>query len=210
MPSLPLLLIVSAPSGAGKTTLCERLLAANPGMIYSVSCTTRSPRPGERDGVHYTFLTEAAFLERVRDGLFLEHARVHGHGYGTLAAPIRAALQGGSDVLMDIDVQGAAQIRAVVAGLPADDVLRLAYADVFIYPPSLEELRRRLTARGKDAPEVVERRLRQAGQEMARGQEYGYTLVNGELDSATSVLAAIVTAERHRTHRAPPGPCGSV
>lgn len=206
MTKVPLLLIVSAPSGAGKTTLCERLLAANPGMVYSVSCTTRAPRDGERDGVNYTFLAEAEFLDRVREGLFLEHAKVHGHWYGTLSGPVRAALGSGSDVLMDIDVQGAAQIRAAVARLPREDLLRRAYADVFIYPPSLDELRRRLTSRGKDAPETVDRRLRQAGIEMASGGEYRYALVNDELDRAAGILGAIVTAERHRTSRTNPTP----
>lgn len=206
MTKVPLLLIVSAPSGAGKTTLCERLLAANPGMVYSVSCTTRAPRDGERDGVNYTFLAEAEFLDRVREGLFLEHAKVHGHWYGTLSGPVRAALGSGSDVLMDIDVQGAAQIRAAVARLPREDLLRRAYADVFIYPPSLDELRRRLTSRGKDAPETVDRRLRQAGIEMASGGEYRYALVNDELDRAAGILGAIVIAERHRTSRTNPTP----
>lgn len=206
MTKVPLLLIVSAPSGAGKTTLCERLLAANPGMVYSVSCTTRAPRDGERDGVNYTFLAEAEFLDRVREGLFLEHAKVHGHWYGTLSGPVRAALGSGSDVLMDIDVQGAAQIRAAVARLPREDLLRRAYADVFIYPPSLDELRRRLTSRGKDAPETVDRRLRQAGIEMSSGGEYRYALVNDELDRAAGILGAIVTAERHRTSRTNPTP----
>lgn len=209
MTNAPLLLIVSAPSGAGKTTLCKRLLAANPGMVYSVSCTTRPPRNGERDGVDYTFLPEPAFLARAQEGLFLEHARVHGHWYGTLTAPVRAALGAGSDVLMDIDVQGAAQIRAAVARLPESDALRRAYADVFVYPPSLDELRRRLVERGKDAPETVERRLRQAGAEMTAGGDYRYALVNDDLDRAFGVLEAIVTAERHRTRPGPSRPAGA-
>lgn len=208
MTNVPLLLIVSAPSGAGKTTLCERLRSANPGMVYSVSCTTRPPRDGERDGVDYTFLEEPEFLARAREGVFLEYAKVHGHWYGTRIAPVRAALESGGDVLMDIDVQGAAQIRTALARLPAGDILQRAYADIFIYPPSLEELRRRLTLRGKDAPETVERRLRQASAEMASGREYRYALVNADLDQATGVLGAIVTAERHRTCRSSAVPDG--
>lgn len=182
----PVLLVVSAPSGAGKTTLCDRLLAEFPSIRYSVSCTTRAPRPGEADGADYHFLTEAEFRRRLAAGDFLEHAVVHGHLYGTLRQEVAAGLAAGRDVLMDIDVQGAAQIRASLAGLPEDDPIRRGYRDVFIAPPSLGELRRRLERRGADAPEAIERRLRQAGLEMDRAGEYGHRIVNDVLDRAYS------------------------
>ncbi len=197
----PLLLVVSAPSGAGKTTLCDRLLEAFAGMRYSVSCTTRPPREGERDGIDYRFLDEEAFRARAGQGAFLEYARVHGHGYGTPREPIDAALAAGCDVLLDIDVQGAAQVRDGLRAAPPEDPLRLAYVDVFVAPPSVDELRRRLVSRGKDAPEVIERRVRQAGREMACAGAYRYRLVNDRLEEAFDVLRAIVLAERHRVLR---------
>ncbi|MDZ4199174.1 MAG: guanylate kinase, partial [Kiritimatiellia bacterium] len=196
--SIPLWIVVSAPSGAGKTTLCERLRKSHPGMRYSVSCTTRPPRPGEQDGVHYTFLLESDFLKRVADSAFLEYARVHGHWYGTLREPVESALQSGCDVLMDIDVQGAAQIREALIPLPKDHRLRRAYIDVFISPPSIEELRRRLTSRGQDSAEVIERRLAQAESEMARAGEYQFQIVNDDLDRASEALIAWVRSERQR------------
>ena len=201
MAPIPLLLIVSAPSGAGKTTLCDRLLRVNPGMVYSVSCTTRPPREGECDGVDYTFLSDDEFQRRIRKEAFLEHARVHGYEYGTLRDPVLASLKAGFDVVMDIDVQGAAQIRESLGRLPDGDPMRIAYVDLFISPPSLEELKRRLISRGKDTSEVVERRLRQAREEMARCGEYQYGLVNEDLEEAAKVLEAIVIAERHRISR---------
>jgi guanylate kinase len=194
----PILLVVSAPSGAGKTTLCDRLRGAFPVLRYSVSCTTRVPREGERDGVHYFFLEEAEFFRRIEAGAFLEFARVHGHWYGTPRAPVAEALAAGRDVLMDIDVQGAAQIRESVGRLPAEDVLRRAYVDVFVAPPSLAELRRRLEARAKDAPDVIERRLVQAKREMADAPRYDYLVVNDVLDDAFDALRSIVVAEHHR------------
>ncbi len=194
----PLLLVVSAPSGAGKTTLCDRLRAEFPEIVYSVSCTTRPPRAGEINGVHYTFLEAADFERRIAAGAFLEHARVHGHLYGTPRAPIADALAAGRDVLMDIDVQGAAAIRAVVARAPAEDPLRRAYADVFIEPPSLAALRARLEGRGQDAPEAIERRLRQASEEMARAGEYRYIIVNDRLEDAYDALRSIYIAEHCR------------
>ena len=135
----PLLLVVSAPSGAGKTTLCDRLRAEFPAIRYSVSCTTRGPREGEVDGEDYHFLSEAEFRRRLAAGEFLEHAVVHGHLYGTLRSEVADGMTAGRDVLMDIDVQGAAQIRAALAGLPPDHPLRRGYTDVFIAPPSLDE-----------------------------------------------------------------------
>ena len=197
-PFCPLLLVVSAPSGAGKTTLCERLRAEFPALTYSVSCTTRAPREGERDGADYHFLSEAEFGRRLEAGEFLEHAEVHGHRYGTLRRTVAEGLAAGRDVLLDIDVQGAAQIRARLAAAAEGDPIRRGYADLFIAPPSLDELRRRLERRGTDARETIERRLQKAGAEMARASEYDYVLVNDDLDRAYGVLRAILVAERHR------------
>lgn len=197
-PAVPLLIAISAPSGAGKSTLCERLRAAHPTMFYSVSCTTRRPREGEVDGREYHFLTEADFRRRIAADGFLEHATVHGNLYGTPRAPVLEALRAGRDVLMDIDVQGAAQIRARLHAAPADDPLRRGYVDLFIVPPSLEELRRRLEGRGTDSPEVIERRLQKAGAEMARRGEYMHVIVNDRLDDAFVRLEQAIADERAR------------
>jgi len=194
-PFRPLLITVSAPSGAGKTTLCERLLADSERIVYSVSCTTRAPRGGEIDGEDYIFLSDAEFEARVREGRFLEHAVVHGHRYGTLSATVRDAMQAGRHVLLDIDVQGAAQIRRRLAGLPEDDLLKAGFVDIFIAPPSMTALRRRLEARGEDAQETIERRLANAEQEMTRAGEYRYRVVNDNLEDAYQRLREIVRHE---------------
>ena len=162
----PLLILVSAPSGAGKTTLCERLLADFPEMAYSVSCTTRNPREGEVDGESYNFLSETEFEKLIAENAFLEHARVFDFGYGTLMSTVENAMRNGHDVLMDVDVQGAEKIRAKLAQLPVDDPLVNGFVDVFIAAPSLQVLRARLEARKKDAPEVIARRLQDAEREV--------------------------------------------
>jgi len=192
-----LLLVVSAPSGAGKTTLCHRLMTEFPSIRYSISCTTRAPRAGERDGHDYHFLSERDFEVRRAAGEFLEYACVHDHWYGTLRQPVREALAAGGDVIMDIDVQGAATLRAGIRER-LDDPLHDAYVDVFIAPPSLDSLRDRLQARGQDAPDVIARRLKNAENEMARWREYRYLVVNDQLDAAYDQLRAIVLAERCR------------
>ncbi len=197
----PILLVVSAPSGAGKTTLCERLRAEFPRIVYSVSCTTRAPRSGEQDGRDYHFLSEAEFLRRVAAGDFLEYACVHGHYYGTLRGPVAVALADGRDVLMDIDVQGATQIRSVIRGAPNEDLLRRAYVDVFIEPPSIDALRARLEKRGQDSPETIARRLTQAIEEMTHRDKYGYIIVNDVLEAAYDRLRAVFLAEHCRTER---------
>jgi guanylate kinase len=202
IPARPsLLLIVSAPSGAGKTTLCRRLLEEYPAMSYSISCTTRPPREGERDGREYFFLAEEEFHRRIEAMAFLEFARVHGHWYGTPRRLVEETLAAGRDVLMDIDVQGAAQIRAALHHAAPDDRMRRAYVDVFVAPPSIEELRRRLVARAQDADDVIRRRIDQAEREMRHAAEYQYVLVNDRLDEAFDVLRSIVVAERHATRR---------
>jgi guanylate kinase len=192
----PLLIVISAPSGAGKSTLCDWLLAAHPGIAYSVSCTTRAPRGGEVDGVHYHFLTPDAFERRVQAGAFLEHAKVHGNRYGTLMLTVRQAMQQGKSLLMDIDVQGARQVRAALASLPPTDLMVNGFVDIFVHPPSLEELRRRLEGRGEDAAAVIEQRLANAATELADAGLYRYQLVNDDLGRAQRELAAIIRKEQ--------------
>jgi len=188
----PLLIVISAPSGAGKTTLCERLLKARPDLVYSVSCTTRKPREGEKDGVNYHFLSEAEFKLRAEAGDFLETAVVHGHHYGTLRKTVADAMAAGRSVVMAIDVQGAAQIRSQIGRLDPSDPVRGGFVDVFVSPPSMDVLRRRLAGRGKDSPEVVETRLKNAAAEMSRAGEYRRRIVNDRLDEAVSQLRRIV------------------
>ncbi|OQW96822.1 MAG: guanylate kinase [Verrucomicrobia bacterium A1] len=199
----PVLLIVSAPSGAGKTTLCDRLLAEFPTLAYSVSCTTRAPRVGEVDGEDYHFLSDAEFRRRLAAGDLLEHATVHGHLYGTPRSLVERSLDSGRDVLMDIDVQGAAQIRETARRAAPDDPVRRGYADVFIAPPSLAALRQRLEGRGTDARDVIERRLRKAEAEMARSGEYMHVVVNDVLDEAYARLRAVFLTVRARPDSAP-------
>ncbi len=188
----PLLILVSAPSGAGKSTLCDRLLQDYPELVYSVSCTTREPRGEEEDGVDYHFLTQERFDELVAQDAFLEHATVHGNSYGTLIQPIRDAFAHKLSVLLDIDVAGAAQVRARLASLPPDDPIRGGFTDIFILPPSLEELRRRLVTRGEDSPEAIDRRMKNATGEMARADEYRFKIVNDDLEIAYKELKAAV------------------
>ena len=201
----PLLLIVSAPSGAGKSTLCRKMLERNAAMAYSVSCTTREPRGEEKDGEAYYFLDEAAFRRKIEEDAFLEYARVHGAWYGTLRSTVVSALRNGRDVVMDIDVQGAAQIREAARHAAPDDPIRRGYVDVFIEPPSMDELKRRLTGRGEDAAEVIERRLKKARQEMAARDQYAYRIVNESVDDSVGVMEAIATAEHHRVRNGTTG-----
>lgn len=180
----PLLIVMSAPSGAGKSTLCDMLLQEFPEITYSVSCTTREPRGMEEDGADYFFVSREAFEQLVAEGKLVEHAQVHGNFYGTPAEPVRSAFAEGQSVLMDIDVVGAASVREAVAKLPANDPLREGFVDIFIEPPSMEELERRLVGRGEDAPETIALRLQNAQGEMARAGEFRYRVVNDELEVA--------------------------
>jgi guanylate kinase len=182
--------VISGPSGSGKSTLCDRLRADRPGIRYSVSCTTRAPRGDEQDGRDYFFLTDEAFAEQVRNGAFLEHAVVHGHSYGTLRNTVEQALDGGRSVLLDIDVQGAAQLRASVRR--ADGRLQRDLLDIFIAPPSIDALRERLEHRGEDAPEVIAQRLRNAAAEMEHAGAYRHVIVNQDLDIAYAELIAVL------------------
>jgi guanylate kinase len=186
------MLVVSSPSGAGKTSLSRRLIADYPGLVLSVSCTTRAPRPGEVDGREYHFVTPKTFDAMVRDEAFLEFADVHEHRYGTPRAPVDEALEAGRDVLFDIDWQGA---MTIAAGMPGD-VVR-----VFILPPTMAELSRRLHARAQDADDVIQRRLGRAHGEIRMWAEYDYVLVNDEIDRAYAQLVHIYQAERLKRGR---------
>ncbi len=199
----PLLIVLSAPSGAGKSTLCNRLLAEFPSLAYSVSCTTRPPRGAEVDGRDYFFLSTEDFERRAARGEFLEHATVHAHRYGTLRASVEDALAAGRSVLMDIDVAGADQVRKALAALPADAPLRAGFLDVFIRPPSLEELRRRLLARNEDRPEQIELRLANAAAEMAQSPRFRHTVVNDDLDRAYAELRQMMLESHTRLRYSP-------
>lgn len=190
-----LLFVVSAPSGAGKSTLAKRLLARMD-LVYSVSTTTRPPRPAERDGLDYDFVSPEVFARYVDDDVFAEHALVHGHRYGTRKDRILGEIAAGRDVLLDIDVQGARSIRDA---LPGDVVL------IFVQPPSYEILEARLRARRTETEEVLRKRLDRARLEMNEVPWYDYAVVNDDLESAVRVLEAIVLAERHRVRKGPLG-----
>lgn len=194
----PLLIVLSAPSGAGKSTLCRALLDRRADVMYSVSCTTRAPRGGEVDGQSYFFLTPEEFERRVVQGDFLEHAEVHGNRYGTLRRTVEDAMQAGCSILMDIDVQGARQVRAALHALPPDHLVRAGFVDIFIQAPSMDELRRRLEFRGEDRADVIEMRLQNAMREVNDALLYRYALVNDALDRALGELLAIIDKEQSR------------
>jgi len=190
-----LLGVVSGPSGSGKTTLC-RAACLTENAHYSISATTRSPRPGEINGHDYHFLSEPDFLARVEAGDFLEHATVYGRHYGTLKSEVLPRLAHGQDVLMDLDVQGAAQMRA-----HPDVMVRRAHFDVFLVPPTLDEVRARLSGRHTDAPDVQARRLAAAIEEIGYWSAYTYTMVSGTRDEDVARLRGILAAERLRSSR---------
>ena len=170
---LGVLMVVSGPSGTGKTTLCRKLCDEGE-AVFSVSCTTRSPRPGEVDGKDYFFLSDEDFVARIERGEFFEHAHVHGRRYGTLKSYVIDNLQRGIDVLMDIDVQGAQQVRAC-----EDEIIQRCLVEVFVLPPSVEELRQRLSGRGTESSESLDLRLGNAIAEMKHWPDYDYALVSG-------------------------------
>jgi len=199
--SNPLLIVISAPSGGGKTTLCEQLLAATPGLTRAVTCTTRPPREGERDGVDYFFLDAASFLKRLQAGNFLEHATVYGHSYGTLKAEVLGKLRQGKDVLLNVDVQGAATIRARAE---EEDELKKALVMTFLTPSSLAELEIRLKKRGTDSPAAVQKRLSVARQEIAQWKNFDYLLISTTIAEDLRRMQSIVEAEKMRPTRAHP------
>jgi guanylate kinase len=190
-----MLLVVSGPSGSGKTTLCRRLADAGE-VRYSISCTTRPPRAGEVDGADYHFLTREAFACRLEAGDFLEHAVVHGNLYGTLKAEVISHHQAGRDVVMDIDVQGAEQVRNCM-----DEEIRRACVDLFVMPPSESELYARLSGRATDSAEVIALRMTNALEEMEHWPKYTYVLRSSTREADYAKFIALVTAERLRVSR---------
>lgn len=201
----PLLFLISAPSGAGKTTLCEGMLASTPGLVRAITCTTRWPRAGERPDIDYYFLAAEDFARRVEAGLFLEHATVFGHQYGTLRSEVTHRLAAGQDVLLAIDVQGAAAVRREAQG---DPVLQRSLVTVFIAPPSLAALEQRLRGRAKDSEETIRRRLATAHSECARWAEFDYLVVSDTIPEDLRRVKAIWEAEKLRTLRNRPPDAG--
>jgi len=187
-----LMLVLSSPSGAGKSTISRALLERHDDLTMSVSTTTRPPRPGEEEGVHYNFVDQPTFERMVSEGAFLEHATVFDNSYGTPAGPVETILRDGRDVLFDVDWQGTQQIGA---SAPGDLV------SIFILPPSVEELERRLHARAQDSEEVVQRRMAKAVSEMSHWFEYDYVIINEDVDRSIAEAEAILAAERLRRQR---------
>ena len=191
----PLFIVLSAPSGTGKTTLCDLLLQHYPELCYSISCTTREPRLNEEDGEDYHFHSVDTFKRMIAEEKFLEHALVHDNYYGTLKEPIYEVLREGQCMLLDIDVEGAGQVRDFIRTLPAGDPLRDGFIDIFISPPSLAELKDRLELRATDSQEVIDKRLRNAEKEMTRANEYMCQVTNDDLDTAFRRLCDIINTK---------------
>ncbi|MDT1063864.1 guanylate kinase [Paracoccus sp. CPCC 101403] len=188
-----LLIILSSPSGAGKSTLARRLMEWDPTLRFSVSATTRKPRPGEVEAEHYYFRERAEFQSMVAAGDMLEHAEVFGNLYGTPRAPVEEAMRAGRDTLFDVDWQGGQQIRASALGAHV--------ISIFVLPPSLAELERRLIARQQDAPEVIAARMQKSRDEISHWAEYDYVIVNEEIERSEAELKTILAAERLRRER---------
>ena len=191
-------MVISAPSGGGKTTVCEKMLAANPNITRAITCTTRPPRDGERDGVDYFFLAAEDFLRRVQAGNFLEHATVYGNSYGTLKSEVLGKLRAGKDVLLTVDVQGAAAIRTQAE---SDPELERALVEVFLTPESLAVLEQRLKKRGKDSAEAIKKRLAVARQEIAQWKHFDYLLISTSIAEDYRRMQAIYDAEKIRQSR---------
>ena len=182
-----MLLVISGPSGTGKGTLIERLMKEDPTLVFSVSATTRVPRPGEIDGVHYHFVSNEQYDELVAANAFVEYATVHGNRYGTLRSEVYSRLEKGENVVLDIDVQGALNVIAS----------EKEKVSIFILPPSMQELRSRLTGRGTETEEAVERRLHNAVWEISQKDKYEYKVINDDLETCLRTLQAIIEAEKH-------------
>lgn len=196
--SKPLLILISAPSGGGKTTLCRLLLRSRRSMVRAITCTTRAPRPGEKNGVDYYFLKAEDFLKRVQAGNFLEHATVFGNSYGLLKSELLHKLRAGKDVLLNVDVQGAATIREAVQ---RDPELINTLVTVFLTPTSLAEIERRLKKRGADCPEVIRKRLATARHEVAQWKNFDYLLISTSKQQDLKLALAIIEAEKMRVGR---------
>ncbi len=194
--SIGKLFVISAPSGTGKTTLLKRVMAQLPNLSFSVSHTTRPPRPGERNGVDYHFISRTEFLSMIDQGLFLEHAEVHGNLYGTSRAAIDRQRMAGIDVILDIDVQGASILRRSQ---------QFEATSIFISPPSLAELEERLRGRGTESEGTIAIRLANARIELQAVKEYEYLVINDLLEETVDLLSSIIVAERARAHRFPSG-----
>jgi guanylate kinase len=195
----PLLILISAPSGGGKTTLCQQLLAARPDMTRAITCTTRALRPGEKNGVDYYFYEPAEFQRRVQAGKFIEHATVFGRSYGLLCSELLDKLRRGKDVLLNVDVQGAATIRDRAL---ADPELKPVLVTVFLTPPSIAMLEERLKKRASDAPEEIQKRLGIARKEIAQWKNFDYLLISTSIPEDLRRMLAIVEAEKMRAARA--------
>jgi guanylate kinase len=199
--SAPLLILISAPSGGGKTTLCQQLLKARPDMTRAITCTTREPRPGERNGVDYHFFDATEFLKRLHAGNFLEHATVYGNSYGILKSELLGKLRSGKDVLLNVDVQGAATIREQAESEPE---LKCALTTIFLTPAPLTVLEERLKKRAADSPAVIQKRLAVARQEIAQWKNFDYLLVSGTKQEDLRRILVIVEAEKMRSARSQP------
>jgi len=197
----PLLIVISAPSGGGKTTICQQLLATAPNMSRAVTCTTRPPREGERDGVDYYFLDAATFQKRAQAGEFLEFATVYGHRYGSTKLEVLAKLRQGRDVLLSVDVQGVAAIRAKAA---EDTELKRALITVFLTPASIAILEQRLRKRATDPEEVIQKRLSVAREEIAQWEQCDYLIISTTIAEDLRRMQAILEAEKMRQCRAQP------
>lgn len=198
---IPLILLISAPSGGGKTTVCEQLLATTPSLTRAITCTTRPARTGERDGVDYHFLAPDTFTRRVAAGEFLEHANVYGHHYGTLRSELLDRIAQGRDVLLNIDVQGAASVRAQAA---QDPRLARSLITVFLTPPSFQVLEARLRKRGQDSEAVIQRRLAVARSELEHWRQFDYLVLSTTIPEDLRRVMAIYEAERMRSARSAP------
>lgn len=195
----PLLIVISAASGGGKTTLVKQLLATQPDITRVVTCTTRAPRAGEVEGVDYFFLDAATFQQRVQAGHFLEHANVYGNHYGILKSEVLTKLRSGKDVLLNVDVQGVANICAEAESEPE---IRRAMFTVFLTPALLVTLEKRLNGRGTDSPEVIQQRLAMARAEIAHWHEFDYLLISTSVEEDLRRMLTIIAAEKMRTNRA--------